>query len=40
MGLEKMGLPEKPSERGKSWTPDSTNCEGCHAAFSLWNRKV
>jgi hypothetical protein len=40
MGLEKMGLPPKPYEKGKDWTPDSTNCEGCQAAFTWINRKV
>ncbi|KAG0578852.1 hypothetical protein KC19_4G054500 [Ceratodon purpureus] len=39
MGLEKMGLPPKPFEKGRDWTPDSTNCEGCQAVFTWINRK-
>lgn len=40
MGLEKMGLPPKPYEKGKDWTPDAPNCEGCGATFTFFNRKV
>lgn len=39
MGLEKMGLPPKPYEKGKDWTPDAPNCEGCGATFTFFNRK-
>lgn len=37
--LEKIGLPAKPSAKGKTWVIDASSCQTCQGAFTMFNRK-
>ncbi|XP_057862321.1 uncharacterized protein LOC131070726 isoform X2 [Cryptomeria japonica] len=37
--LEKIGLPAKPSIRGRTWVLDASHCQGCSSQFTFFNRK-
>eukprot|EP01018_Ginkgo_biloba_P011752 Gb_13734 [translate_table: standard] len=37
--LEKIGLPQKPSMRGRAWVLDASHCQGCSSQFTFFNRK-
>ncbi|KAH9323675.1 hypothetical protein KI387_018314, partial [Taxus chinensis] len=37
--LEKIGLPAKPSMRGRTWVVDASHCQGCSSQFTFFNRK-
>ncbi|EFJ23988.1 hypothetical protein SELMODRAFT_442739 [Selaginella moellendorffii] len=37
--LEKIGLPPRPSARGRTWVVDASHCQNCASPFSIFNRK-